>query len=175
MSLVGRENSEKHWVGGGFNFFLTFTLTLGKWSNLTNFFFLSCHRMCMGSASPDGVQGGGKKNWLIFSDGFKPPTRSEEFLNFFFCRIRFVPWASKQFQWISEDLFEFWRGWKDDRLPWGDTTSWSLDVFLLFQRGAEEPLRIQSPSENGFMEPKYYAFRKWLDTPIIILRIRLHS
>ncbi len=28
-------------------------------------------------------------------------------------------------------------------------------------------LGIQSPSENGFMEPKYYAFRRWLDTPII--------
>ena len=26
-----------------------------------------------------------------------------------------------------------------------------------------------SPSENGFMEPKYYAFRMWLDTPIIII------
>ena len=24
-----------------------------------------------------------------------------------------------------------------------------------------------SPSENGFMEPKYIAFRRWLDTPII--------
>ena len=30
------------------------------------------------------------------------------------------------------------------------------------------PVGIQSTSENGFMEPKYYAFRKWLDTPIII-------
>ena len=26
-------------------------------------------------------------------------------------------------------------------------------------------LGIQSPSENGFMEPKNYAFRRWLDTP----------
>ena len=28
-------------------------------------------------------------------------------------------------------------------------------------------LGIQSPSENGSMEPKDYAFRRWLDTPII--------
>ena len=48
------------------------------------------------------------------------------------------------------------------------------EVWMLFFSN-EEPLRIQSPSENGFMEAKYYAFRKWLDTPIIILRIWLHS
>ena len=29
-------------------------------------------------------------------------------------------------------------------------------------------LGIQSPSEKGFMEPKYLAFRRWLYTPIII-------
>ena len=29
-------------------------------------------------------------------------------------------------------------------------------------------LGIQSPSENGFMEPKYLAFWRWLYTPIII-------
>ena len=26
-------------------------------------------------------------------------------------------------------------------------------------------LGIQSPPENGFMEPEYYAFRRWLNTP----------
>ncbi len=31
-------------------------------------------------------------------------------------------------------------------------------------------LGIQSPSENGFMEPKCLAFRRWLYTPIIIWR-----
>ena len=36
-------------------------------------------------------------------------------------------------------------------------------VFIFF----EDPIGTQSPSENGFMEPKYYAFRRWLDTPII--------
>ncbi len=29
-------------------------------------------------------------------------------------------------------------------------------------------LGIQSPSENGFLEPKYLPFRRWLYTPIII-------
>ena len=29
----------------------------------------------------------------------------------------------------------------------------------------EEVLGIQSPPENGFMEPKYYAFQSWLDAP----------
>ena len=28
-------------------------------------------------------------------------------------------------------------------------------------------LGIQSLFENGFMEPKYFAFRRWLDTPIV--------
>ena len=42
--------------------------------------------------------------------------------------------------------------------------AWSNDLVYALALG------IQSPSENGSMEPKYYAFRRWLDTPIIIWR-----
>ena len=38
---------------------------------------------------------------------------------------------------------------------------------MLYSLGA---LRIQSPSENGSMEPEYIAFRRWLYTPIILWR-----
>ena len=43
-----------------------------------------------------------------------------------------------------------------------DLGVWYLDTWIL---GPRDP---GSPSENGFMEPKYYAFRRWLDIPIII-------
>ena len=52
-----------------------------------------------------------------------------------------------------------------------------LSTFFTFEQPQEwlwillkksESLGIQSPSENGFMEPKYLGFRRWLYTPIII-------
>ena len=41
----------------------------------------------------------------------------------------------------------------------------SMRIWTYTQLYTINHLWIQSPSEKGFMEPTYYAFRRWLDTP----------
>ena len=59
----------------------------------------------------------------------------------------------------------------DKSRPWdgmGDAGTYNVVVcfWLLKTKHGRYPRDPGSPSENGFMEPKYLSFRRWLDTPI---------
>ena len=63
---------------------------------------------------------------------------------------------------FSGEMIQFDSYFSDGLKP---PTSWWVCCFFLYEPYA---LGIQSPKVRMVLEPKYYAFRRWLDTPIIL-------
>ena len=61
-------------------------------------------------------------------------------------------------QWSNCDLVK--KSWQQKGSP-SQKMPWEIHGWLVYL----PTLGIQSASENGFMEPKYLAFRRWVYTP----------